>query len=57
METLVQHIIAGSRTPGSGDRRADVFDPATGAVARQVVLGTAADVDAAVAAARPGRVA
>ncbi len=51
MERLVQHVISGNRVAGSGDRRADVFDPATGAVARSVVLGTAADVDAAVTAA------
>jgi len=51
MEDLVQHVIGGKRVSGSGERRADVFDPATGQVARQVVLGTRADVDAAVAAA------
>ena len=51
MESLVQHVISGNRVPGIGARRADVFDPATGAVARKVVLGTAADVDQAVAAA------
>jgi len=48
---LVTHVIGGARTDGNGDRRADVFDPATGAVARNVVLGTADDVDAAVRAA------
>jgi malonate-semialdehyde dehydrogenase (acetylating)/methylmalonate-semialdehyde dehydrogenase len=51
MEDLVQHVIGGKRVSGSGERRADVFDPATGQVARKVVLGTRADVDAAVAAA------
>ena len=51
MEQLVQHVIAGKREAGAGARRADVFDPATGQVARQVVLGTRADVDRAVAAA------
>ena len=51
MESLVQHVISGNRVAGGGSRRADVFDPATGAVARNVVLGTAADVDQAVAAA------
>ncbi len=49
---LVQHHIGGSRTDGRGDRRADVFDPATGAVARQVVQGNAADVDDAVRSAK-----
>ncbi len=49
---LVQHFIGGRRSAGEGARRADVFDPATGQVARQVVLGTRADIDAAVAASR-----
>ena len=52
MTDLIPHFIAGARTAGQGARRADVFDPATGAVQRQVALGTAADVDAAVRAAR-----
>jgi len=51
VDQLVQHVIAGKRVAGSSTRRADVFDPATGQVARKVVLGTRADVDAAVAAA------
>ena len=51
MESIVHHVIGGARTAGSGPRRSDVFNPATGQVARQVVLATAADVDAAVAAA------
>ncbi len=51
MEQLVQHVIAGRREAGTGTRRADVFDPATGQAARQVVLGTRADLDRAVAAA------
>ncbi len=50
--SLVQHHIGAGRTDGRGGRRSDVFDPATGAVARQVVLGSAADVDDAVAAAK-----
>ncbi len=52
MENLVQHYIGGHRTSGAGTRRADVFNPATGQVARQVVLAARADVDAAVEAAR-----
>ena len=51
MDTIVGHFIGGARTAGSGSRRADVFDPATGQVARQVVLGSRADVNAAVEAA------
>jgi malonate-semialdehyde dehydrogenase (acetylating)/methylmalonate-semialdehyde dehydrogenase len=53
----VLHYIGGATTAGSGSRRADVFNPARGAVARQVVLGEVADVDAAVAAARAAAVA
>ncbi len=49
---LVQHHIGAGRTEGRGTRRSDVFDPSTGAVARQVVQGTAADVDDAVQAAK-----
>jgi malonate-semialdehyde dehydrogenase (acetylating)/methylmalonate-semialdehyde dehydrogenase len=52
----VQHYIGGRRT-GGGGRTADVFDPATGGVARRVLLGARAEVDAAVeaaAAAFPG---
>ncbi|MDA8251887.1 MAG: CoA-acylating methylmalonate-semialdehyde dehydrogenase [Rhodospirillales bacterium] len=51
MDAVVQHVIGGKRSNGSGSRMADVFNPATGQVARRVVLGTRADVDAAVAAA------
>ncbi len=49
---LVQHHIGGSRTDGRGARRGDVFDPSTGAVARQVVQGNALDVDDAVRSAK-----
>jgi malonate-semialdehyde dehydrogenase (acetylating)/methylmalonate-semialdehyde dehydrogenase len=48
---LVQHWIDGTRTAGASSRRGDVFQPATGEVARQVVLAGPADVDAAVASA------
>jgi malonate-semialdehyde dehydrogenase (acetylating) / methylmalonate-semialdehyde dehydrogenase len=47
---LVQHWIDGQIVAG-GDRLLDVFDPATGAVARQVVLANRNDVHAAVASA------
>jgi len=50
-EREVGHFIAGQRTSGEAVRRQDVFNPAKGEVARQVVLGTRGDVDAAVAAA------
>ncbi|MGL1834864.1 CoA-acylating methylmalonate-semialdehyde dehydrogenase [Rhodocyclaceae bacterium SMB388] len=49
---LIPHWIDGNVTPGTGERSADVFDPALGAVARKVALASTADVDAAVAAAR-----
>jgi malonate-semialdehyde dehydrogenase (acetylating) / methylmalonate-semialdehyde dehydrogenase len=51
MDPIIHHVIGGRRTAGSGTRFSDVFNPATGQVARQVALGTRADVDAAVAAA------
>ncbi|GIG62523.1 methylmalonate-semialdehyde dehydrogenase (acylating) [Longispora fulva] len=46
----IEHVIAGQLT--SGTRWAPVFNPATGAVQAEVALATAADVDAAVSAAR-----
>ena len=48
----VGHYIAGAVTPGSGSRRQPVYNPATGVAARQVLLGTEADVAAAVVAAK-----
>ncbi len=48
----VDHFIAGQRTAGVSTRRQPVYNPATGAQARQVLLGTRADVDAAVASAQ-----
>jgi malonate-semialdehyde dehydrogenase (acetylating) / methylmalonate-semialdehyde dehydrogenase len=50
--TTVGHWIGGQRAAGGGARTQDVFNPATGAVARQVALASKADVDAAVAAAQ-----
>jgi malonate-semialdehyde dehydrogenase (acetylating)/methylmalonate-semialdehyde dehydrogenase len=47
----VQHWIGGRATGGAGARQ-DVFDPATGRVARQVLMASAADVDSAVVSAR-----
>ena len=49
--TEVAQYIAGQRTAGSGSRTQPVYNPATGAVTRQVRLGNVQDVDAAVAAA------
>ncbi|MFG6412635.1 CoA-acylating methylmalonate-semialdehyde dehydrogenase [Roseateles sp. DC23W] len=47
----VGHWIAGAISHGSGDRRQDIFNPATGAVQGQLLLGSVADLDAAVASA------
>ncbi|HEY0890019.1 MAG TPA: CoA-acylating methylmalonate-semialdehyde dehydrogenase [Nocardioides sp.] len=52
MTTTVDHWIGGAAVPGAGDRLGPVYDPALGEVTKQVRLGTAADVDAAVSAAR-----
>lgn len=49
--TEVGHWIAGERTGGRGGRTQAVYNPATGAVARQVRLADVVDVHAAVAAA------
>ncbi|MDR3101519.1 MAG: CoA-acylating methylmalonate-semialdehyde dehydrogenase, partial [Paraburkholderia sp.] len=48
----VIHFIGGKPERGTGERTQAVFNPATGAVARRLVLGEAADVDAAVASAK-----
>jgi malonate-semialdehyde dehydrogenase (acetylating)/methylmalonate-semialdehyde dehydrogenase len=50
MDQIVQHVIGGQRINGGG-RFGEVFNPATGAVARKVALGSRAEVDAAVRAA------
>ena len=49
---VVGHWIGGKPDSGTADRFGDVFDPATGAVQRQVALANEADVDRAVLAAR-----
>ncbi|WP_242097621.1 CoA-acylating methylmalonate-semialdehyde dehydrogenase [Sphingomonas sp. CROZ-RG-20F-R02-07] len=48
---IIDHFIAGA-SGGAGGRSSDVFDPNTGQVQAQVTLGTAADLDRAVAAAQ-----
>jgi malonate-semialdehyde dehydrogenase (acetylating) / methylmalonate-semialdehyde dehydrogenase len=50
--TDVAHWIGGRRTAGDSTRAQPVFNPATGTPVRKVLLASAADVDAAVAAAR-----
>ncbi|CAM5451707.1 CoA-acylating methylmalonate-semialdehyde dehydrogenase [Eoetvoesiella caeni] len=47
----VSHFINGQAHKGAGTRRQDVYNPALGSVARQVVQAETADVDAAVASA------
>jgi len=51
---LVQHWIGGRPASGAG-ARLPVFNPATGVVARQVVMGGEEDVRAAVASAQAAR--
>jgi malonate-semialdehyde dehydrogenase (acetylating)/methylmalonate-semialdehyde dehydrogenase len=48
----IQHQIGGTSTAGTSHRTAPVYDPATGAEQRQVLLAEPADVDAAVQAAK-----
>ena len=48
----IEHHIGGRRRAGGGTRRGAVWDPATGAPQAEVLLGRAADVDAAVQAAK-----
>ncbi|WP_298293707.1 CoA-acylating methylmalonate-semialdehyde dehydrogenase [Thiomonas sp.] len=48
----VAHVIQGRAVSSAQSRRQPVFNPATGAVCRQVELADAAQVDAAVAAAK-----
>jgi len=50
--TVVPHWIGGARVAGTSGRRGPVFDPATGALAREVDFASVEEVDAAVAAAR-----
>ncbi|MFP3920683.1 MAG: CoA-acylating methylmalonate-semialdehyde dehydrogenase [Dichotomicrobium sp.] len=52
MTERINHYIGGKRVDGASGRFADVFNPATGEVARQVALANADEVSQAVAAAR-----
>ena len=51
MTTRIPHFIDGQRTAGRSKRTADVYNPNTGRVQAQVPMGSAADIDAAVAVA------
>ncbi len=48
----IEHWIAGKPTSGRSDRSAPVFNPATGEQRAEVLLGSPADVEAAIAAAK-----
>src|SRR5579864_437935 len=48
----VQHFINGKRADGKSGRSGDVFNPATGERVRGVAFATAAEIDAAVQAAK-----
>jgi malonate-semialdehyde dehydrogenase (acetylating)/methylmalonate-semialdehyde dehydrogenase len=53
----IHHFIDGKHHAGSGERRADVFNPATGEVQARVALASTADLQAAIdsaKAAQPG---
>lgn len=50
--TEIAHYMGGAHISGNGTRKQPIYNPATGAVSRQVRLGTAQDVEAAVAAAQ-----
>ena len=52
MLRTIEHWIAGKTTAGSSDRTAAVFNPATGQQQAEVCLGSEADVQAAIAAAK-----
>jgi len=51
MSTTIHHFIDGQIVEGKSGRTGDVFDPATGEVTKQVSLGSADEVRAAIASA------
>jgi malonate-semialdehyde dehydrogenase (acetylating)/methylmalonate-semialdehyde dehydrogenase len=51
-ETTLGHYVGGRAVAGRSGRFGDVYNPATGAVRRQVAMATAAEVSEAVAAAK-----
>ncbi len=51
MTRTIQHFIDGRRSDLASTRKADVFNPSTGAVQAQVLLASTADVNTAVASA------
>ena len=52
MTQTVQHFIDNTFTAGSSTRTGDIYNPALGEKTGDVVMGTAADVQAAVDAAK-----
>lgn len=48
----IQHYVDGAAAAGTSTRTAPVYNPATGAVAKNVLLASTADLDAAVASAQ-----
>ncbi len=50
--SIVQHYVNGAAFAGTSSRTAPVYNPAQGAVAREVALASKADLDLAVAAAK-----
>jgi aldehyde dehydrogenase (NAD+) len=53
MKSYLKHYIGGQWVDSEGGQRREVINPATEQPASEVILGTAADVDKAVKAARP----
>jgi malonate-semialdehyde dehydrogenase (acetylating) / methylmalonate-semialdehyde dehydrogenase len=52
MTTTLSHFIGGTHTDPRGERRGDVFNPATGEVQKQVAFATVDEIDHAVATAK-----
>jgi malonate-semialdehyde dehydrogenase (acetylating)/methylmalonate-semialdehyde dehydrogenase len=52
MTTTLSHFIGGTHTDPRGERRGDVFNPATGEVQKQVAFATVDELDHAVATAK-----
>ena len=52
MTTQLSHFIAGARESGASSRHGDIFDPNTGQIQASVPFASAAEVNAAVAAAK-----
>jgi malonate-semialdehyde dehydrogenase (acetylating)/methylmalonate-semialdehyde dehydrogenase len=51
MASMVEHLINGRKVMSNGDRRQDLYNPATGEITGQVALASAATVEEAISAA------